>query len=64
MNVDKMAPDILREGIRRSYPNYDGAEWFHNKRTWINPHDNFTVPTGMFMDIGNHNKNVYFQPPW
>ena len=50
MNVDKMAPETLREGIRRNYPNYDGAEWAQNKKTWTNPYDNFTVPTGMFMD--------------
>ena len=50
MNVDKMAPEKLREGIRRQYPNYDGPEWRENKKTWKDPYDTFTVPTGMFID--------------
>jgi len=50
MNVDKMAPETLREGIRRKYPNYEGPEWQENNKTWENPKDTFTVPTGMFID--------------
>ena len=50
MNVDKMAPETLREGIRRTYPNYEGPEWLENKKTWKDPKDTFTVPTGMFID--------------
>ena len=51
MNVDKMGPETLREGIRLEYPHYDKDEWEENKVKWDDPKDNYSVPTGMFKDI-------------
>ena len=46
MNVDKMGPETLREGIRLEYPHYDNFEWAENKASWGEPKDTFSVPTG------------------
>ena len=46
MNVDKMGPETLREGIRLEYPHYDNFEWSENKASWGEPKDTFSVPTG------------------
>lgn len=50
MNVDKMDAATLREGVRKTYPNYRAAEWVENKKKWENPNDTYSVPTGMFKD--------------
>ena len=46
MNVDKMGPETLREGIRLEYPHYDNFEWAENRASWGEPKDTFSVPTG------------------
>ena len=50
MNVDKMPPEILRNDIRMTYPNYRAPEWYENRKVWDNPKDTVSVPTGMFID--------------
>ena len=55
LNVDKLpfqtARDTGNPGHRMQYPDYDGWEWEEAKTSWDNLKDNFTVPTGMFMEI-------------
>ena len=35
MNVDKMGPETLREGIRLEYPHYDNFEWIENSLKFV-----------------------------
>jgi len=53
LNVDKLPFDAVRENgaVRMQYPDYSGWEWEEAKAKWEHVKDNFTVPTGMFMNI-------------
>merc|ERR1719195_822778 len=53
MNVDKLPFDMVRSDgkVRLQYPDYSGMEWDTAKAEWDNVKDNFTVPTGMYMDV-------------
>jgi len=53
LNVDKLPFDAVREdgAVRMQYPDYSGWEWDEAKAKWENVKDNFTVPTGMFINI-------------
>lgn len=53
LNVDKLPMHMIRQGgaVRLQYPDYSGWEWDDAKAKWDTVQDNFSVPTGMFMDI-------------
>ena len=53
LNVDKLPMESIRQGgaVRIQYPDYSGWEWEEAKAKWENVKDNFSVPTGMFLDI-------------
>ena len=53
MNVDKLPFDMVRSDgkVRLQYPDYSGMEWDMAKTEWDNVKDNFTVPTGMYMNV-------------
>ena len=53
INVDKLPMEQIRGGgaVRMQYPDYSGWEWEEAKAKWENTKDNFSVPTGMFIDI-------------
>jgi len=53
MEVDKLPFDTVRAdgAVRMQYPDYSGWEWAEANAKWENVKDNFTVPTGMFINI-------------
>ena len=53
MEVDKLPFDAVRAdgAVRMQYPDYSGWEWAEANAKWENVKDNFTVPTGMFINI-------------
>ena len=52
LNVDKLPISALRAdgAIRRTGPDYSGWEWAEAKAKWETPRDNFSIPTGMFIN--------------
>lgn len=57
MNVQKLPVERFRKDPRLEFPNYDGLEWAANKIKWDSPYDTVSVPTGMFKDQDDCNKN-------
>jgi len=53
LRVDKLQMSTIRANgaVRRHYPDYSGWEWAEAKAKWENTQDNFSVPTGMFLDV-------------
>ncbi len=58
-NVDKLPMEMIRSDgqVRLQYPDYSGWEWNDAKAKWDDVRENFTVPTGMYLNVAGCSDN-------
>ena len=58
-NVDKLPMEMIRADgqVRLQYPDYSGWEWNDAKANWDDVRENFTVPTGMYLNVAGCSDN-------